>query len=277
MPLAKLEGLKINYLLEDSEDENAPVLVFSNSLGATLNMWDAQAAALSRNFRVLRYDTRGHGQSSVTHGPYSISQLGRDVLDLLDTLHLDRVHFCGLSMGGMIGMWLAVNAPHRLQKLALSNTAAKIGTAETWQTRIDTVQKHGMSAVLSAILDRWFTSDFREQHPAAVAPAERMILNSNTEGYIANCAAVRDFDYRDNLNVIRIPTLVIAGAHDPVTTPADGQFLARHIPGARLATPPPALRSDLSELRYVELPAAHISSIEAPSQFTTALKSFLAP
>jgi 3-oxoadipate enol-lactonase len=251
------------------------MLVFSNSLGATLHMWDAQVSALGEQFCMLRYDTRGHGQSSVTHGPYSIPQLARDLLDLLDHLDIDRVHFCGLSMGGMTGMWLAVNAPDRLNKLALTNTAAKIGTADGWNARIHAVQTGGMKSVVSPVIERWFTPAFRQSYPAVVAPAQRMLEDTDPVGYIANCAAVRDFDYRETLSAIHTPTLIISGTHDLAATPVEGQFLAHNIPGARLALPHVTSQPDISAFRYVELPAAHISNIEAASQFTAALSNFL--
>jgi 3-oxoadipate enol-lactonase len=257
MPFAQINDAQIHYQFDGPE--NAPVLVFSNSLGSNLSMWDAQVLALSKNFRILRYDTRGHGQSSATPGPYSIEQLAKDVLSLLDFLHLDRVNFCGLSMGGATGQWLGANAPEYLHKLILANTTAKFGTPEPWNTRIALVQKSGTNPVGPIVIERWFTSSFRQNHPASVEPAQQMLENTNPEGYIANCAAVRDFDSRKYLQSIHIPTLVIAGTHDPSTTPAEGQFLAQNIPGAR----------------YVELPAAHLSNIEARDQFNTALASFL--
>jgi 3-oxoadipate enol-lactonase len=222
-------------------------------------MWEPQASEVRKKFRLLRYDTRGHGQSSSTPGPYSIEQLGRDVIALLDALELDRVHFCGLSMGGMIGMWLAVNAPERLRKLVLSNTGARIGTSEAWNARIEAVRKNGMKSVAAAVVDRWFSPAFREKAPATVSNTLKMLEEANPEGYAACCAAVRDFDFREQLSKIRMPVLVIAGAHDPATPPADGRFLVDHIPGAR----------------YVELDAAHLSNIEDQARFTREVTSFL--
>jgi len=257
MPFAQLEDVQIHYDLAGPPD--APVLVFSNSLGATLAMWDSQAPALQKQFRVLRYDTRGHGQSSVTPGPYSIEQLARDVVALLDELKLERVHFCGLSMGGQTGMWLALNAPHRLNKLVLSNTAAKIGTPEIWNPRIEAVSKGGMTSISSAVMERWFSVEFRAKSPELVATAKRMLESANPEGYLANCAAVRDFDARNAVTAIKIPTLVIAGTHDAATTPGDGRHLAAHIAGAR----------------YVELDAAHLSNIELPDRYISEADSFL--
>ena len=257
MPILNSGESRIHYSLDGQGA--GPVLMFSNSLGADFFMWEPQAAEFQKNFRVLRYDTRGHGQSSSTPGPYSIEQLGKDVLALLDSLHLERVHFCGLSMGGMIGMWLGVNAPERLNHLVLCNTGAKIGTAETWKARIEAVQKNGMKSIAPAVVERWFTPAFRRKAPEIIASILKMIEETNPEGYAACCAAVRDFDCREQLGQIRAPTLVIAGTHDPATPPADGRFISQEIPGAR----------------YVELDAAHLSNIEAQDRFTSELAAFL--
>src|SRR5216684_5218725 len=257
MPFATIADARIHYILEGPAGSN--VLMFSNSLGTNFSMWDLQAREFNKHFRILRYDTRGHGQSSVTPGPYSIEQLGKDVIALLDALQLDRVHFCGLSMGGMIGMWLGANAPERLNKLALCNTAAKIGTSEVWNARIEAVRKDGVKSVASAVIERWFSAAFREKAPAKVASTLKMLEESNPEGYAACCAAVRDFDFRKQVGRIQIPVLVIAGAHDPSTPPADGRFLAEQIPGAR----------------YAELDAAHLSNIEDQDRFNREVIAFL--
>lgn len=257
MPIFKSGEARIHYALEGQS--GAPVLVFSNSLGTNYSMWDPQAAVYRRKFHVLRYDTRGHGQSSSTPGTYSIEQLGNDVIGLLDGLDLDRVHLCGLSMGGMIGMWLGVNAPERLSHLVLCNTGAKIGTAESWRARIEAVQKNGMASVAPAIIERWFTPAFRQKAPETIANILNILEETNPAGYAACCAAVRDFDFREQLTNIRTPTLVISGAHDPATPPADGRFLAQKIPGAR----------------YAELNAAHLSNMEAQDGFNKELTAFL--
>ena len=257
MPFVKSGEAQIHYALEGQS--GSPVLVFSNSLGANYSMWDPQARGLGKKFRILRYDTRGHGQSSATTGPYSIELLAKDVLVLLDALKMDRVHFCGLSMGGMIGMWLGANSPQRLNKVILCNTGAKIGNVEGWNTRIEAVRTNGVKSVSSAVLERWFTLAFREKNPATVSNTQKMLESVNPDGYAACCAAVRDFDYRKQLNSIRVPTLVIAGAHDPATPPADGRFIADHIPGAR----------------YVELNAAHLSNIEDQDCFNKKVAAFL--
>jgi 3-oxoadipate enol-lactonase len=257
MPCVELKELRINYALEGRS--GAAVLVLSNSLGTNYSMWDPQVPEFLKTLRVLRYDTRGHGQSSVTPGPYSIEQLGKDVLGLADAVGVKRFHFCGLSMGGMIGMWLAANAPDRVNKLVLCNTAAKIGNAKTWNARIDAIRKDGMKPMAAAVVERWFTPVFREKDRTTVARTQNMLEEANPEGYAANCAAVRDFDFRERLGETRKTTLVISGKHDPATTPADGRFLAEHIAGAR----------------YVELNAAHLSNIEDGERFTEEVSTFL--
>jgi 3-oxoadipate enol-lactonase len=257
MPFAQLEDVRIHYDL--AGPSSAPALVFSNSLGATLSMWGPQMPVFEKQFRVLRSDTRGHGQSSVTPGPYTIDQLGRDVISLLDELQLDRVYFCGLSMGGQTGMWLALNAADRFHKLVLCNTAAKIGTPEVWNTRIEGVRKGGMKSISSAVMERWFSADYRTKSPDVIASTKLMLEGANPDGYVANCAAIRDFDARESIAAIHVPTLVIAGTHDAATTPADGRYLAGHIAGAR----------------YVELNTAHLSNIENRDRFNTELSAFL--
>jgi 3-oxoadipate enol-lactonase len=256
MPFAQSGELRTGYELSGGE---GPVLVFSNSLGTDISMWDPQMAELARHFRILRYDTRGHGQSSVTAGDYTIKQLGRDVLNLLDTLQLERVHFCGLSMGGMIGIWLGVNAPNRLQRLVLCNTAARIGTKEMWNARIDTVRKNGMKPVAAAVIERWFTPEFRASFPERVAKAKAILEKTPPEGYAACCAAIREMDQRNTVGRISLPTLIIYGAQDPVTPPADAEFLNKSVVGSA----------------RVELNAAHLSNFEQADGFTEAVSSFL--
>jgi len=257
MPFADLSDVRIHYSL--TGPDSGPVLVLSNSLGANLSMWDPQLAAFTSRYRLLRYSTRGHGQSSAPPGPYSIETLASDVLQLLDALRFDRVHFCGLSMGGQTGLWLGQHAPSRLNKLVLCNTGASIGTHEAWNARIDAVLSKGLTDVSSAVVSRWFTPDFALLHPDVAASAKSMIESANPAGYASCCAAIRDFDVRDNVSSIPVPTLVIAGSHDFATPAADGRFLAESIPGAQ----------------YVELRAAHLSNIEAAAQFTSLVENFL--
>jgi 3-oxoadipate enol-lactonase len=257
MPFVEAGELRTHYALTGGEEE--PVLVFSNSLGTDFSMWDPQMAEMQGRFRILRYDTRGHGQSSATSGDYTIEQLGRDVIGLLDALGLDRVHFCGLSMGGVIGMWLGVHAPNRLHRLVLCNTAARIGTKELWNARIASVCKDGIKPVAAAVIERWFTPEFRASSPGKVAWAQRMLEKSPPEGYAACCAALREMDQREIVAQIRIPTLVIYGGSDPVIPLPDAHFLSERISGAIEA----------------ELAAAHLSNVEQDGAFTEALSSFL--
>jgi 3-oxoadipate enol-lactonase len=257
MPFVNASEVRIHYRFDGPED--APVVMLGNSLGTTLAMWDPQVPALAARRRVLRYDTRGHGQSEVTPGPYQVVQLACDALDLMDALGLDRVDYCGLSMGGMVGQWLGAHAPQRLRKLVLANTSAHIGPPDLWNARIETVRKEGMAAIVEPLLARWLTPEFRARSPEAVNGLRTMLLGIDPIGYVAACAAVRDMDQRADAASIAAPTLVIAGRNDAATPPADGRFLADSIRGAR----------------YVELPAAHLSNVEAEAAFTKALVDFL--
>lgn len=257
MSFAEIGDARLNYRFDGPE--NAPVIVLSNSLGTNLSMWDPQANVLCENFRVLRYDTRGHGLSTVTPGPYKIEQLGRDVVSLLDALKIDRAYFCGLSMGGMIGMWLGVNAANRIKGLALCNTAAKIGTPDGWNTRIKDVKERGMAAIATTVVLRWFSEDFVKKSPEVVEAMRQMLLQAPPEGYAACCAAIRDMDQIGDLARVKARTLVIAGAQDPVIRLADTKVVADGISGAS----------------YLVLQAAHLSNIEAAPQFTEALLKFL--
>jgi len=257
MPVAEVNGARIHYRFDGPE--KAPVLVLCNSLGTDHTMWDPQIPALTRKLRVLRYDRRGHGASSVTPGPYTIEQLGRDALGLLDALGLDRVRYCGLSLGGMTGMWLGTHAGKRMEKLVLCNTAAQVGSPDPWNARIEAVRKGGMSAIESGVLARWFTPKFLEQPTPMLGKMREVLLQLSPEGYVACCAAVRDMDQRESIARITAPTMVIAGTHDAATPPAAGQFIAKQIPGAR----------------YLELDAAHISNVEAAERFTESVLGFV--
>ncbi len=252
-----LPGVRIHYKMSGQPAQ--PVIVFSNSLGADLTMWNAQVAELSRHFRILTYDTRGHGHSETPPGPYSVEQLGHDVISLLDALNIENCAFCGLSMGGQVGQWLAINAPSRIHKLILSNTAARIGTADNWNTRIAAVQKEGFAPLIAGVLERWFTPAFHISHPKEITRIRKVLDSVDPVGYIACCASVRDADFRSDLMRISTPTLVFAGTHDPATPPSDARYLADNIAGAQL----------------IELNASHISNIEAAPEFTDALLEFL--
>jgi 3-oxoadipate enol-lactonase len=252
------DGCRIHYRVDGRAD--APALVFSNSLGSNLAMWDPQMPEFTRHFRVVRYDSRGHGKSSVGAGGYTIEKLGNDVVALLDLLGIAKTSFCGLSMGGMVGMWLGLHAPARIERLVLCDTAARIGTAETWAARVESVRKDGMAALAPAVILRWFTAQFVERDPQAVERIRQMLIATPSEGYVATCAAIAAFDAREEISRIRAKTLVISGRHDQATTPANGRFLAERIPGAR----------------YIELAAAHLSNIEAAPEFTREVSRFLA-
>jgi len=260
MPLLKTDNGDIHYQLDG--DTSKPVLVLSNSLGTSFGMWDSQIAAFSKHFCVLRYDTRGHGQSSVSQGPYSIEQLGHDVLSLLDALNIAKASFCGLSMGGLIGQWLGINAGSRLDKLILCNTAAKIGTDEVWNGRIDMVQKGAQQAMRDlrdASIARWFTAEFAATCGDKVEPVVGMLAQTSPDGYAANCVAVRDADFREQLGQISVPTLIVCGTSDSVTTPEHGRFMQERIKGAE----------------QIEFHAAHLSNVEAGDAFTLAVLDFL--
>jgi 3-oxoadipate enol-lactonase len=257
MAFLDFEGIRLHYQL--TGDSRLPVLVFSNSLGADLSMWEPQLAALAPHFRVLRYDNRGHGQSSASAGPFTIEDLGGDLLRLLDALQIERASFCGISMGGVIGQWLGIHAANRLHKVVLANTAAKIGVSDVWNARIELVLCEGLDPVIPGTLERWFTPAFHAVHPEAIEETAAMLRGTSVPAYAACCAALRDTDFRASLSAITVPTLVLAGTFDPVTTPADGRYLADNIPTAS----------------YVELNAAHLSNVEAAPTFNAALLEIL--
>lgn len=251
------DGCRIAWRFDGPE--NAPVLLLSNSLGTNLHMWDPQMAALTARYRVLRYDSRGHGQSDSPAGGYSMDRLGRDAVALLDTLGLDRVHFCGLSKGGMVGQWLAVRAPERLNRLVLANTSAYMGPPANWQARIEGVLANGMAPLTEASIERWFTPSFPASAPEQIMPIREMLLANNPVGYAGCCAAIRDMDQRPTASLNRTPTLVIAGSEDPATSVEEGRFLAESASNGRLTV----------------LPAAHLSNVELPEAFSKALIGFL--
>lgn len=257
MPLLHTATGDLYYKLDGPA--NAPVVVLSNSLGTDHTMWASQVPGLSTAFRVLRYDGRGHGRSVVSPGPYSVAQLGQDVLALLDALEVKQAHFCGLSLGGLVGQWLGVNAPERLLKLVLCNTAAKIGDATGWNQRIAQVAAEGLTELADATATRWFTSAFWRMQPEVMARILDVFRQTSPAGYVACCAAVRDADFWQDIRRIPVYTQVFAGDADPVTTEADGRFLEQHISRAHL----------------VVLRAAHLSNVEAAAPFTAALLRFL--
>ncbi|MBV9404193.1 MAG: 3-oxoadipate enol-lactonase [Acidobacteriaceae bacterium] len=258
MPFADLNHCRLHYQLDGPS--NAPLLVLSNSLGTDVSLWDRQMPAFTRSYRVVRYDTRGHGQSSLSSEPTTITSLASDVIALVDQVGADRFSFCGISIGGLTGMMLALSHPQRLLSLVLANTAARIGTSESWNARIDTVQTQGIVSLLETIMERWFTAEFRSKHNGIIDHFRECLANTSPEGYIQSCAALRDADLRQSVSRIPVRTLVIAGSHDFATTVDDARFIVEKIPGAA----------------YDELPTAHISNVEAPEEFSRAVLDFLA-
>jgi 3-oxoadipate enol-lactonase len=260
MPILEPGPQQIAYRLDGPAD--APVLVLSNSLGTTMAMWDAQAAALARTFRVLRYDTRGHGTSGQggAAAGYTLDQLGGDLLRLLDGLGIGRASFCGISMGGLTGLWLGVHAGDRLERLVVANSAARIGTAPGWNERAAHVAASGMDAVADGARGRWFTEAFMQRAPAVVDGLVDGLRRTPPAGYAACCRALGAADLRDQIHAIAVPTLLVAGRYDPVTTVDDAMFMRERIPGARCVT----------------LDASHLSNVEAAQAFTDQLLSFIA-
>jgi len=250
------DGLSLRY--EDTGGDR-PALLLSNSLGTRLEMWDPQMPAFAGAFRVVRYDKRGHGESEVRVGPTSFARLTLDAVELLDHLGIATARWCGLSMGGMSGMWAGTHHAGRFSRLVLCNTAAGMPTADMWNQRIRTVKTEGLKPLIPTIVDRWFTGRFQEADPQAVARIVAMLETTHAEGYAACSAAIRDMDQRWAIRSIRLPTLVVAGTHDGSTPPARGREIAEAIPGAA----------------YVELDAAHLSNIEQEKAFTDTVMGFL--
>lgn len=244
---------------ETAGSPGLPALVFSNSLGTTLEMWDAQARELSKDYHVVRYDTRGHGRSSDPAGPYSLAQLGGDVLALMDYLSISHAHFCGLSMGGLTAQWLGVHAYDRIDKLVIANSAARVGTVDGWRQRARMAREEGLAGIANGAAGRWFTPDFVAREPERVAALVAAMRKGSADGYAACCEALAVADLRGEIDTIPNATLIIAGAHDPVTTPVDAVFMQKRIKGAATVT----------------LAASHISNIEAPEAFNQALTAFL--
>ncbi len=258
MPDIKVDdGCIIHAELEGPE--RAPVLMLSNSLGTNLHMWDEQTGPLTRHFRLVRYDRRGHGKSSAPKGPYTMERLGRDVLGVLDGLGIQKINWCGLSMGGMVGMWLGANAGNRIDKLILSNTSAHFPDPTVWDARIKMVRDVGLAGIVDANMERWFTKGFRERASQTMAKMREMFVATDIEGYIGCGEAIRDMDHRPLLPRITTPTLVIAGRHDPATTLEAGEYIKDHVPGARIAV----------------LEAAHISNLEQPQAYAETMLGFL--
>lgn len=255
--LIEAHGGRFN--VEIDGPSGAPWLVLSHSLGSALGMWRRQVPAFRQHFRVLRYDTRGHGASAVTAGPYTIAQLGTDVLGLLDALGIERAFFCGLSLGGATGLWLAKHAPDRFFRLVICNTLPWLGPPDLLNARIEAVRRDGLGPLVDATMQRWFTPQFRAQDPQALRDIRNAFLATPIEGYVACCEALRDYDERADLDRISRPLLVVAGAQDAAPPLAAARAFAAQVRGAD----------------WVELPAAHLSNVEAAGQFNAAVLRFL--
>jgi 3-oxoadipate enol-lactonase / 4-carboxymuconolactone decarboxylase len=259
MPFITLNNkARLFYRLEGGNE--LPVLVLSHSIATDHGMWEPQAQDLLPHFRLLRYDTRGHGASDAPEGEYSVEQLARDVLALADGLNISKFAFCGLSLGGTIGQWLAIHAPERLTKLVVANSSPQFVPRENWEARIHAVKKGGMRAIVDAAMQRLFSAEFLAENNPYAASIRSVLLGTDAAGYVGCCAALRDVDHTRDLRKIDTPTLVIAGAND-ISTPwaGHGEILAREIAGAQA----------------LHLPAAHLSNLERPKSFTAALFAFL--
>ncbi len=248
----------MHYQLDGPPDSQ--VVMLSNSLMSNLSMWDPQLPALLAAFRVLRYDTRGHGESEVTAAPYSIEQLADDAAELIAFAGIDAVHFVGLSMGGMIGQQLAVRHQYKVLSLSLCDTASEMPTPAMWNERITTAREKGVAGLVDGTIKRWFVGDFVANSAETVEDVRRMILTTPLDGYIGCASAVRDMSQTHILKQIKVPTQVIVGRDDPACTLAQSQVLQREITGAIL---------------HVIDDAAHLSNIEKPEQFTRLLVDFI--
>lgn len=257
MPTFTSNDAEINY--QTFGDANKPAIVFSNSLGTKYSMWQPQIDALQNDFFVICYDTRGHGASSAPQGPYTMEQLGQDVSNLLDHLNVKKASFCGISMGGLTGQWLAIHKPEYFNHVIVCNTAAKIGQEQAWNERAALVREQGLQPIAATAASRWFTERFIQSQAAVVESLSNDLAAGSAEGYASCCEALAKADLREELKNIQVPVLVIAGQQDPVTTVVDGQFMVDRIPNSQL----------------FEINASHISNIECPNEFTQAIRNVI--
>lgn len=253
-----VDGVRLNYRMDGPHD--APPLVFSNSLGTDLRMWEPQLPAFAERFRLIRYDSRGHGRSDAPVGPYTLDMLGSDLLALLDVLKIERAHLCGLSLGGMVAQWVAIHHPERVQRLVLANTAARIGTQLSWTERIQSVQAGGMYAVRDTVVGRFLSASFRNTRPEVMHWIASMVQATPPQGYVATCEALRDADLRPLVSRIQVPTIILGGALDQSTPPDQAQELYASITRSRL---------------LILDQAAHLSNVEQAEAFNAAVAEFL--
>jgi 3-oxoadipate enol-lactonase len=251
------DGARIDYSVAGAR--SAPTLLFINSIATTRELWARQVSRLSRSFRVITYDARGHGFSQVTAGDYTIEQLGRDAFAILDDAGAESAHVCGISLGGITAMWMGVHVPRRITSLVLANTAARIGSAEMWTERMAFVKQQGMATLADLTMPRWFTDDFRAREPQTIEQFRVMVAACPKEGYLSCCAALRDEDLRDAIAGIRCPVLCIGGNADPATPPDALRFIHERIAGSRMLL----------------LDAAHLTNVEQDRAFTDAVAEFI--
>lgn len=257
MPKFTSNDAEINY--QTFGDATHPAIVFSNSLGTKYSMWQPQVDALQNDFFIICYDTRGHGASSAPQGPYTLAQLGQDVVNLLEHLNIKKASFCGISMGGLTGQWLAIHKSEYFNHVIVCNTAAKIGQEQAWNDRAKLVREQGLQPIAATAATRWFTERFIQSQAAIVESLSNDLAAGSAEGYASCCEALAKADLRENLKSITVPVLVIAGQQDPVTTIVDGQFMVDRITNSQL----------------FEINASHISNIECPEEFTQAVRQFI--
>lgn len=257
MPKITSQNADIHY--QTFGDSSHPALIFSNSLGTNLSMWQAQIEAFSQDYFVICYDTRGHGASTAPQGPYTIEQLAQDVVNLLDHLNIEKAAFCGISMGGLTGQWLAIHHAKRFSHVIVCNTAAKIGQEQAWLDRASLVREQGLAPIASTAAGRWFTEAFVQSNPDIVAKLSNDLGAGSPEGYASCCEALAKADVSEQLKQINIPILIVAGQQDPITTVADGECMQQGIAGSQL----------------FKINASHISNIEQPECFNQAVHDFI--
>jgi 3-oxoadipate enol-lactonase len=244
--------------LQTAGSKDAPAIVFCNSLGTDHGMWQAQVEALQADYYVVTYDTRGHGASAVI-ADTSLQNLGEDVVDLLDALNIDKAHFCGISMGGITALWLGIYQASRFHSITVANSAAKIGQAEVWLSRAASVEQNGLADLVTTTHTRWFSNNFNYQYDALAQATIQSLANTPVQGYANACKALADADLRDEITQIQIPTLIVAGTLDPITTVKEAEFMQQEIQSSQ----------------FVILEASHLSNIEQPQAFTQTLSKFI--
>lgn len=257
MPTFTSNDAQINY--QTFGDAAKPALVFSNSLGTKFSMWQPQIDFFQKDYFVVCYDTRGHGGSEAPQGPYTIDQLGQDVVKLLDHLNIEKAAFCGISMGGLTGQWLAINRPERFNQVVICNTAAKIGQEKAWLERASLVREQGLTPIASTAAGRWFTEAFVQSNPDIITKLSNDLGAGSPEGYASCCEALAKADLREQLKQVKIPVFIIAGQQDPVTTMEDGLLIQKQIFNSQL----------------FNINASHISNLEQPEDFNNTLINFL--